>query len=62
MPDVAKDRFDGGEAATVECAASRAVDGTFHLVGVAILIGVCLATEEGDLPYLRLSSRCSASH
>lgn len=52
MAQVAKHRFDGGKALAVAGAAFGAVDGAFHLVGVAFFGLVRGALVEGDLPNL----------
>ncbi len=50
VPDIPKHRFDRRKASPVECSAFRAVDRSFHDVGVTDLCWVGFASEEADLP------------
>ena len=54
VPDIPKHRFDRRKASPVECSAFRAVDRSFHDVGVTHLCWVGFPAEEVDLSDFRL--------
>lgn len=46
VPEVAKDRFDGGKASCIEGAALFAVDGIFHPVGGTSAVASALSRKK----------------